>query len=89
MIDGCMQCRGILLDKGEFDKIVEHLQEQISKKSIGEYLGAIGEEALEVFTGKEGFREGAGDLLMVTKLLFYRIGAQFPAIINIVKNLPK
>lgn len=89
VVDVCTRCGGVLLDKGEFDKIVEHLQKQVAQKSVFEYLKAIGEEALEVFTGTKGFREETGDLLMVTKLLFYRISSQFPILLDILKHLPR
>ena len=89
IIDFCSICEGIRLDSGEFQKIVRNLKEQLSYESVAGYLKHIGEETLEVFSGKEGFREELGDLLIVIKLLVYRIEAKFPILIDITKNLPR
>ena len=88
-VDVCTVCEGVWLDKGEFDKIVNYLRDKVSRETISGYLKNIGEEAVEVFTGPEGFAAEAKDLLMVMKLLTYRIGVQFPLLKEIIRHLPK
>lgn len=88
-IDICSICEGVLLEKGEFDRIIDHLRDHISSESIRGYLKDIGEEALEIFTGKERFSEEVGDLLIVLKLLSYRILAQYPFLHELIRQLPK
>lgn len=88
-IDVCSICEGILLEKGEFDRIIDELRKQISSESIRGYLKDIGQETLEVFTAGKGFSEEIGDLLIVLKLLSYRILAQYPFLQELIRQLPK
>jgi len=89
IVDVCSVCEGVLLDKGEFDKIIICLQNYVSDENIRSYLKDIGAEVLEMFNGPEGFSSEAKDLLMVIKLLTYRIGVQVPILAEIIRQLPK
>ncbi len=89
VVDVCSVCEGMRLDKGEFDKIIDYLRDRVSRETITGYLKDIGEEGFELFSGPEGFSSEAKDLLMVMKLLTYRIGVQFPLLKDIIQHLPK
>ena len=79
-VDTCPTCQGIWLDKGEFDKIVSHLEELKKEASVLSYLKAFEEEAKQLFVGKKGFFAEAKDLLAVSKLLVYRIIETIPPV---------
>lgn len=72
-IDYCLVCKGIWLDKGEFEKIIESLQKELVSKSAPDYLRASLQEAKELVTGEEGFASEWKDFLKVLKMLEYRV----------------
>ena len=87
-LDLCNVCHGIWLDKGEFDKIIKYLEERVSHETLAEYFEDIGEEFVEVFTGPEKISSEIADLVMVMKLLEYRLLAKIPAIAKVIARLP-
>lgn len=79
-IDSCPTCQGVWLDKGEFNKIISHLEELKKELSLASYLKDFEDEAKRVFVSKKGFFAEAKDLLAVSKLLLYRIVEAIPPV---------
>lgn len=79
-IDLCHTCHGVWLDKGEFETIITHLEDLKAEHSIASYLIDIEKEAKQLFTSKKGFFAEARDLLIISKLLLYRIVEDIPPV---------
>ena len=79
-IDICPRCQGVWLDKGELDKIVSHLEELKKEVTLTSYFKDFEEEAKRLFVSKRGFFAEAKDLLVISKLLLYRIVEAIPPI---------
>lgn len=88
-VDICSQCKGIWLDRGEFKKIMEFLKKKGQDEILFNYLGALVEEAGEVFTGPEGLKSELRDLVTVLELLKYKFLVQHPLISKAIAMLPK
>lgn len=85
-IDACSKCRGIWLDKGDYEKIIAELDERVNTESLGEYLNDLREEFLEVFAGPEGARSELKDLDRVLYLMQLRFAAEHPGIAAILRQ---
>lgn len=77
-VDYCSQCQGIWLDGGEFDKIINALEEELVTKSVPDYVETSLEEAREVIRGPEGPVSEWRDLLTVVRLFQYRVLVEKP-----------
>ena len=64
-VDYCTGCHGVWLDSAEFKGITEALNGEISTKSVPEYIRASLAEAVEIFSGPEGFASEWRDFLTV------------------------
>lgn len=78
VVEYCISCQGLWLDKGEFDKIIQALHHRSLEQTIGEYLRAALEETKEVLTGPEPLAEELRDARMVVRLLQCRICSYQP-----------
>ena len=92
IVDICSNCGGIWLDQGEFQKILDALEQELVEKSELEYIRAALEEAVEVVRGREGFASEWKDLSTILRLLQYRILSENPrlheALVAIQTNNP-
>ncbi len=79
-VNYCTQCQGIWLDAGEFEKIVQALDDELTSMSASEYLSASLTEAREVVTTPEKFTSEWRDLMTVLRLFQYRALAEKPAL---------
>lgn len=77
-IDHCTHCRGVWLDGGELERIIESLSRELVSKDVKGYLKASLEEAKELFTGSEGFLSEWRDLSTVLRMLQYRLLSNNP-----------
>lgn len=75
-IDSCPECKGIWLDKGEFQHIIQSLTKELLNKNSGEYFKAVLDEAKEIFTGKEGFISEWKDFKAAARFMLLRIDAE-------------
>ena len=91
-IDHCVHCRGVWMDAGEFQKIIDALSRELDTMSASEYFSASLEEAGEIYSGPESFLSEWKDFLSVVRLLQYRLLVENPmvrdAILNIQKGSP-
>lgn len=77
-VDFCRQCRGVWLDAGEFEKIIDHLSDDLLNMGVSEYLRASLEEAKELVTGPENLVSEWKDLGTVLRMLQYRLLSENP-----------
>jgi uncharacterized protein len=77
-IDHCLSCRGVWLDKGEFEQIIEKLEAELNGKDVSSYLAVALREARDVRHGEEGVPSDLLDFLTVARMLRYRFLAEHP-----------
>ena len=88
-VDVCNICKGIWLDKGEFNKIINYLKVKANWEILNKYYRNLAKEATEVFIGPETVRKELEDLLIILKLFNYKFITQRPTIAGIISKLPK
>ena len=88
-IDCCSKCHGTWLDKDEFEKIIEALNEELLTKSFKEYISSSIKEAKEIVTGPESFISEWKDFATVLRLMQYRLFVEKPKLLNTVINIQK
>ena len=81
-IDYCAKCRGIWLDKGEFTKIIEALEQELETKDVSDYVKASLREAKEVVAGPEKSASEWKDFTTVLRMLQYRIFSEKPRLLT-------
>ena len=84
LIDYCPQCRGIWLDRGELEKIIQSLEQELEEMNASEYIHASLTEAKELVTGKESFASEWRDLMTVLRLFEYRALSEKPGLSKIL-----
>lgn len=88
MVDVCLNCRGIWLDKDELDKIISALKAKISSETIPEYLNDLSGEVKELIVHPNQAEIELKHIMILMKLLEYRFVAQHPKILEIISVLP-
>ncbi|MBU4204941.1 zf-TFIIB domain-containing protein [Patescibacteria group bacterium] len=88
-VDLCNLCKGIWLDKKEFEKIIKYLKEKADYEILRHFSKNLVQEFGEIFIGPEKIREEILDLLTLLKLLHYKFLAQHPYLAILIKDLPK
>jgi Zn-finger nucleic acid-binding protein len=88
-VDICNICKGVWLDKGEFQKIIQYLRKTTNEEVLNNYLKNLREELWEIFAGPETFKEEINDFLVILKLLNYKLLTQYPNIDKIISHLQK
>jgi len=77
-VDFCSNCRGVWLDAGELENIIDHLTDDLLNKGVSEYLRASLEEAKDLATGPESFISEWKDFAAVLRMLQYRLLGENP-----------
>lgn len=88
MVDVCLECRGVWLDKDELDKILLELKEKVNKETLPEYLKDLEEEIKDLIVEPEHGKEDLRNIVIIMKLISYRLAAQYPKITEISSILP-
>lgn len=88
-VEVCTVCQGIWLDKGEFKKIIDYLQEKAQYEILENYFKNFAKEIAEIFVGPETFKEEILDVITILKLLNYKFATQFPTLTKIISSLPR
>jgi Zn-finger nucleic acid-binding protein len=86
-IDYCIECKGVWLDAGEFEKIIDALTEELSTKSASEYVKDTLEEAKNIITGSEPSISEWKDFLTVLRMLEYRILSENPRVAKALTDI--
>lgn len=87
-IDVCGICGGIWLDRGEFRKIIEYVKNKEGYELLNNYVKNLISETKEIFTGPESVQSEIADLLVLIKLLKYKLAVQYPTLMTLFSNLP-
>ena len=88
MVDICLNCHGIWLDKNELDKIISELKQKINSETIPEYLNDLSGEVKELIVHPDQAEIELRHIMILMKLLEYRFLAQHPKISEITSVLP-
>ena len=80
IVEYCRSCRGLWLDKGEFEIILETLQRRQLEQSIEDYCECMAKEVKELVSGPKSFKEELHDVRMVVRMLQCRICSCQPEI---------
>lgn len=88
-IDYCSKCHGTWLDKDEFEKIIEALNEELLTKSFKEYISSSIKEAKEIVTGPESFISEWKDFATVLRLMQYRLFVEKPKLLYTAINIQR
>lgn len=88
MVDICLDCHGIWLDREELDKIISELKEKINSETFPEYLNDLGKEIVELLTHPDKADIELRHILIIMKMLEYRFLSQHPKISEITSVLP-
>jgi Zn-finger nucleic acid-binding protein len=87
-VDICLPCHGVWLDKDELDKILSELQQHVQAETVPEYLRDLEEEFKDLVLEPGQTKEELRNILLLMKLLEYRLAAEHPAITKITSVLP-
>lgn len=88
MVDVCLDCRGIWLDRDELEKIISALKKEVNSETIPEYLNDLKDEIKELVTHPSQASTELRHIMIVMKLLEYRFLAQYPKIVELISVLP-
>lgn len=86
-VDFCVDCEGIWLDGGEFEKIISALEKELENKTALQYLRASLQEAREIFTGTEGFISEWRDFKTILRIMEYRVLAENPKLAEVIEKI--
>ena len=86
-VDYCVEEHGIWLDKGEFQAIIEALENETLSMDSSEYAKASFDEAKDLLVGNEGFASEWKDFRTVSRLLQYRILVDNPRLAELLVAL--
>ncbi len=87
VIDKCGNCHGIWLNHGEFEKIVEHLEQIVSSETASQYIRDAGTQFSQIATGPEGVISEIRDFLAVLRLLELRLAVEHPRIADAAQRI--
>jgi Zn-finger nucleic acid-binding protein len=89
VVDVCPKCRGVWFDHGEFNRVVEDLEDASVSKTSLEYLKDVAHEIAEVLTGEKSFSEELADVRKTWHLFKNRLAIDHPFLENFVEALGK
>ena len=86
-VDVCKDCKGVWLDKDEYENIIASLKRTMFREGAAQYLKHLEEQIQEVFTGSDDVISELKDVYIVFRLLENRLVAQWPRIEEILISL--
>ena len=81
-VDVCTHCRGVWLDDGEFEKIIDALNQELATADVSDYVKASVQEGKEIFTGDDKLKAEWKDFTTVLRLMQYRIFTEKPRLLR-------
>ncbi len=87
-IDVCGVCKGIWLERNDFKKIIKYVKNKAGYEVLNNYMKNLISQTKEIFIGPESIKSEMTDLLTLTKLLKYKLTAQYPILVKLLLNLP-
>jgi len=88
-VDICSECRGIWLDKGEYEEIVRYLEKVVDTSSVGDYVNDMREEFVRLLEAREAPWSVLKDLSKILYLLELRFVVNHPGLAGAASSLPK
>ena len=88
-IDCCPSCHGIWLDKGEFPRVIEALEHEVTTKTFSDYVKASVSEAREIVTGPESALSEWRDFRAVLRLLRFRFFVEHQGLSKLLTRIPR
>lgn len=88
MVDVCLACQGVWLDRDELEKILAALRDKVNRETLPEYLRDLEGELKDLFLAPEHSKEDLRNIAILMKLIEYRLAAQHPKIAEITSELP-
>jgi Zn-finger nucleic acid-binding protein len=85
-VDFCPTCKGVWLDRWEFEKIVEALTDEMLTMTRSEYVEATIQEAKEILSGPESFLSEWRDFFTVLRMLQYRVIVDHPELTRAITD---
>ncbi len=78
VIDRCPRCRGLWLNHGEFEKIVQYLERIVSSETSPELARDALKQLIKIPVGPEGAISEVRDFFAILKLLEQRLAVEHP-----------
>ena len=88
-VDLCTECKGIWLDKGEYDGIVRYLEKVVDTSSVGDYLEDMRDEFVQLVEAREAPWSVMKDLSKILYLLELRFVVNHPDLARLTSAFPK
>ena len=89
VIDYCQSCKGTWLEKDEFKKIIESLEDELSTKSFSDYIKETVKEGIEIVSGPESFVSEWKDFSNILRFMEYRLFVEKPTLLNTIMSAQK
>ena len=89
IIDKCDYCGGVWLDHGEFERIINYLEDTVLATSAKDYAKDTFKQFVEIFTGPKGKITEIKDFLAVLNLLKKRMGVENLKVIEVSQKIYK
>jgi Zn-finger nucleic acid-binding protein len=87
-VDICGNCRGVWLDRGAYDRILEYLERRVDSATLGDYVDDLKDEFVDVFRpGGEGPVAEIGDIGKVLHLLELRFRVEHRNLGDILERI--
>lgn len=88
-IDKCNVCKGVWLDKNEFDKILKYLKHVVIVTPASEYGKETLKEFTEIFTGPESTISEIKDFMSIANFFSIRAQVENPWTIALSENIQR
>jgi Zn-finger nucleic acid-binding protein len=88
VIEVCIKCNGIWLDRGEFKKVVKYIDDTANDEILFDYKNTLGKKIEEVFTGPQHVIKEVHDVWSVLNMFGYKLMAQEPELGKALVNSP-
>lgn len=88
-VEICSECRGIWLDKGEYEQIISYLEEELDTSSSADYLKDLREEFVLALEGKESPLGALEDVGKILYLLELRFTVEHPTLASLMVGFPR
>lgn len=79
-IDKCSRCHGVWLSSGEFERIVQHLENEVNSETAAQLEAEVARQLGQVFTSHDGPVAELRDLFSVLHLLRKRWAVEHPGL---------
>jgi Zn-finger nucleic acid-binding protein len=88
-VDVCSTCHGIWLEKGEYQRILDYLEETVDSESSADYLKDLRHEFVQALEARESPLEALEDVSKILYLLELRFTAEHQGLAGIMNGFPR